>query len=90
MNDPLGGAGNYIDKLKELNKAGSAFPIPTPVPGNAWMTLRDYFAGQALLRNSKDTNFNKDHEECIARYCYRIADAMLKERKREINGKTIN
>ena len=40
------------------------------------MTLRDYFAGQALIGMlSKDLNFDS-----MIKQCYNIADAMLKER----------
>lgn len=55
------------------------FPIPTAVPGNGWMTLRDYFAGQSLIAHrSMDLN-----AECgkIANWAYEDSDAMLKARK---------
>ena len=59
------------------------------------MTLRDYFAGQALISYSsksnresmknlameKDIPFTADMiDETIAKACYLMADAMLKER----------
>ena len=41
------------------------------------MTLRDYFAGQALISLAW-----KDNDENVARNCYQLADAMMEERKR--------
>lgn len=53
------------------------------------MTLRDWFAGQALLLNSvmaaiafESNRLNKATGEEFARGAYEIADAMLKERER--------
>jgi hypothetical protein len=43
------------------------------------MTLRDYFAGQALTSEWVDSSNSRDVEK-LAATCYRIADAMLKER----------
>jgi hypothetical protein len=49
------------------------------------MTLRDYFAGQALggqLAFSPSDPFKKYHQpEEVAAACYRFADAMLAARK---------
>lgn len=42
------------------------------------MTLRDYFAGQALAGVSEAISFDDADE--LAHYCYTMADAMLKER----------
>jgi len=41
------------------------------------MTLRDYFAGQAISGNI--TKYGNTYKE-FAQDCYKIADAMLKER----------
>jgi hypothetical protein len=42
------------------------------------MTLRDWFAGQALAGLSKtDCFINKDVAEHIAKQCYTLADTML-------------
>jgi hypothetical protein len=51
-----------------------AFPDPhrTDVKG---MTLRDYFAAQAMLRTSVGSSY-----EQLAKTAYEIADAMLKAR----------
>lgn len=45
------------------------------IPG---MTLRDYFAGQAL--SSADITLNSAVSAAIAKKCYAIADAMIKAR----------
>ena len=75
--------------MREINDGGTAFPshwmdfqpttgeqvIREQFPG---MTLRDWFGGQALARIAT--------EECDmdekARWCYRLADAMIKERQK--------
>lgn len=49
---------------------------------NEGMTLRDYFAGKALaLFNSEDWGGTDDDQ--IAKNCYGVADAMLKERVKQ-------
>lgn len=53
----------------------SAFPLGQA--GNLGMTLRDYFAGQAIVMCIKD--MNKPYWDW-AREAYEIADAMLVER----------
>jgi len=40
------------------------------------MTLRDYFAAQAM----ESMLNNSTHYESVAKYAYRMADAMMKER----------
>lgn len=44
------------------------------------MTLRDYFAGQALARVDRDPG-QPTSPAGIARHCYRLADALLAARK---------
>lgn len=67
---------------------GTAFPIPAyeegtmssghpPKPG---MSLRDWFAGMALAEVPDP--INESDAPATARLAYAIADAMLKERKR--------
>jgi hypothetical protein len=63
-----------------INDGGPAFPIEN---GN-WnisggMSLRDYFAGQALDLASHDLT-EPDH---VAERAYRIADAMIVQREKE-------
>lgn len=85
---------------KAINDGGSAFPMPASedhlrggVCAEYGMTLRDWFAGQALeaLANNsaiQDSYINPDHPdahdevgaELFAKAAYQIADAMLKAR----------
>ena len=53
------------------------------VPAREGMTLRDYFAGQAMAALF-DSDAGHDAMECqiIATEAYEMADAMLKERER--------
>jgi hypothetical protein len=78
-----------------INDGGNAFPHAQRLWDNdaqSWavhsvggMTLRDYFAGQALagqLAFSPSVPFKKYHQpEEVAAACYRFADAMLAARK---------
>ena len=58
-----------------------AFPTGTGVtPYSPGMTLRDYFATKAMQSMLN----NSTHYESVAKYAYRMADAMLKAR--EANG----
>jgi hypothetical protein len=50
--------------------------VTKQVPGHPGMSLRDWFAGQAMLMCP--TNSWEVSE--AAKYCYALADAMLKER----------
>ena len=62
---------------------GAAFPHVSTHIARTGMTLRDYFAGQALaaflecssIRNGSDHNFT-------AELAYRVADAMIAEREK--------
>ena len=51
-----------------------------PGPPNHGMTLRDYFAGQALASIVGSSGFNEATHPRLAEVSYRLADAMLKER----------
>lgn len=59
---------------------GQAFPShrasATPIPG---MTLRDYFAGQAMAGMMSDSGCNPTRHH-TAKDSYLLADAMLAER----------
>lgn len=64
------------------NDGGSAFPHVVPL--NAYgMTLRDYFAGQALFGlvvfDRTTSEVSAPHH--FAKWSYALADAMLEERK---------
>ncbi len=71
---------------------GPAFPMPDTVypsgqvqTGCYGMSLRDWFAGQAvsgiLASNSCQDNITSSEQEVA--YAYKIADAMLAERAKE-------
>ena len=48
------------------------------------MTLRDYFAGQALVGHCANQHNEPNNDNYnLARESYRLADSMLKERKNE-------
>jgi hypothetical protein len=67
---------------------GQAFPVPAvfipecgPLAGESGMTLRDWFAGQALSGLCSTERYaDPVIEEHIAFTAYAIADAMLKTR----------
>lgn len=48
---------------------------------HAGMSLRDYFAGQALAGSISEGGTDQ-HYDLIARYCYELADALLAEREK--------
>lgn len=77
---------------------GPAFPRPASavevLPGTGGgnidlgadgMTLRDWFAGQALTRVLIEWPLDGKNKTIVARQCYELADAMLAERSRD-NG----
>jgi hypothetical protein len=75
------------DKLDDvlqdyINKCGAAFPVVDEPSGWAWygMTLRDYFAGQALIGIAWDCGLSKAE---AAETAYEFADAMLAERAKK-------
>lgn len=55
----------------------SGLPNGDWFPGQPGMSLRDYFAGQALAGL---TNGRRENVEVFAREAYAVADAMLAER----------
>ena len=73
-----------------MNDGGPAFPEHEVIKG--WlvpvggMSLRDYFAGQALMVLGKYPRVMTevhDSDKDIANACYRLADAMLSERDKK-------
>ncbi len=63
------------------NDGGSAFPLPIgseTTEGNQGMSLRDWFAGQALVGLISQCNMPN---EVYSRMAYSLADMMLKERE---------
>ena len=65
------------------NDGGAAFPVMYVSEG---MTLRDYFAGQALAGTLADPNFNMPPAQ-LAELAYMEADAMLAARERKEDAK---
>lgn len=73
-------------------QGGAAFPIPySGMPGQPdaehGMTLRDWFAGQALA--GYFANRDTPHRNCgedEARYIYEMADAMLAIREKGVRA----
>lgn len=73
----------------EIDNGGSAFACAAENGHQAGMSLRDYYAGQALqgIMNSEDLRnraVRKDvtvrPEDCFAHNAYLVADAMIKAR----------
>ena len=67
----------------EINTGGPAFPPSNPGYAHG-MTLRDYFAGQAISQIiatcANDTTHGMTKADYFACRAYEIADAMLKAR----------
>lgn len=69
-----------------INDGGGAFPW-TDTPGkletNPGMSLRDWFAGQAIMGISVSDRFVRDADSnaAQARWAYELADAMIVARK---------
>jgi hypothetical protein len=60
---------------------GGAFPChPSVMPGEEGMSLRDWFAGQVILKACESTGFGLPDR--AAEYAYKVADAMLEERQK--------
>ena len=76
--------------MSTINDGGPAFPVPSVswkekgedcvAIGTRGMTLRDYFAGQAVSGLYADNNFTGSHVDA-AKCSYALADAMLAARK---------
>ena len=70
-----------------MKDGGQAFPMIKRIPPYSYdvenyggMTLRDYFAGQALgLAGQLHTEFKPEE---LSRDCYKYADAMITERSK--------
>lgn len=87
--------------MSRINDGGPAFPTQLQddrsqitCDAGPGMSLRDYFAGQALIGSlSKDISlenhtwvYNRANRAELARDCYEIADAMLEARSLPDNG----
>ena len=70
--------------MSEIKDGGAAFPLMRSINGSDGMTLRDYFAAQALAgicANQDNRVYGNSME--FARAAYRLADAMLKAREQK-------
>ena len=73
--------------MNAKHDGGQAFPVPAGnySGGESWssddgMSLRDYFAGQALITAMHGPLWATSGDDDLAALAYRIADAMLRER----------
>lgn len=60
----------------------SAFPRTYSHEGHNGMTIRDYFAGQALIYLSNRKDMQMKYAKDLAKLSYELADAMLAERRK--------
>ena len=73
--------------MSNTNTGGPAFPAGERFEGvDGWhtepgMTLRDYFAGQALASVNLGIGVTDDFYSRTAKHCYALADAMLAARE---------
>ena len=63
---------------------GAAFPLESDYGCQSGMTLRDYFAGQAIVALAEHM-MGVDMSPSQAEQAYRVADAMIAEREKETN-----
>ena len=74
---------------KTVDDGGPAFPVPNDANtnGQEGMSLRDWFAGQALegYMSILDSRKNPDYQE-DATFMYQMADAMIAARKELHSG----
>ena len=71
-----------------INSGGPAYPtnnyaaiVPISTGYSEGMTLRDYFAGQAMAAVNLGIGVSDEYYRKTAKHCYAVADAMLKERE---------
>jgi len=65
--------------MSTINDGGPAFPSSHPICPEDGMTLRDWFAGQALAGLTADPDMPTFHK--CAEIAYACADAMLRARE---------
>lgn len=69
--------------MTKINDGGSAFPVPLHAQFRG-ASLRDYFAGQALMGLCANSVPGSHHRtENRVRDAYALADAMIVERNKE-------
>ena len=72
--------------MNDKNKK-AAFPVASQYPIASEMSLRDYFAGQALAGKISDQHPDYDLDNwmiTLAKESYNIADAMMEERNKQL------
>jgi hypothetical protein len=74
MGKNIGGYGIHFAE-KKINDGGPAYPVFSAEAAHKGMSLRDYFAGQALAAY-------RFCESDAAKDAYRFADAMIAERNK--------
>lgn len=69
--------------MSNIETGGPAFPYESMYPGSKGITLRDYFAAKALTGYfaAPYTPHMGAANIDVAKYCYEMADAMLKARE---------
>jgi hypothetical protein len=72
--------------MSNTNTGGPAFPAPTTKPLENYypgISVRDYFAAKAMVFYfaGPDAKVISKQPDDIARWCYIMADAMLKARE---------
>ena len=65
--------------MTTINDGGPAFPVQNGYGQVFGMTLRDWFAGQALV--SMGVEYTHEWHASVAECAYRYADAMLRARE---------
>jgi hypothetical protein len=68
--------------MSTINDGGQAFPAGNPTHGgHEGMTLRDWFAGQALAGMGVECTSDEFCHSSVAECAYAYADAMLRARE---------
>ena len=70
---------------KTKQDGGAAFPHPLQDFEIGGVTVREYFAGQALIGELASGGWDNtsNPEKPLAEWCYKLADAMIAERDRD-------
>ena len=64
--------------------SGPAFPVSQDTNANCTgLSVRDYFAGQALIGFAANRDYIEMSIPDLVHDCYRFADYMLKERRKD-------
>lgn len=80
-NEKNGGAAFPSQPVMEMSQSHFAQPIYHRADG---MSLRDYFAGNALIGLCANDRWNATNQvESVVRSAYELADAMLAERAKQ-------